>query len=153
VKQYEPSSWGLVEWDKRPGQPYYKGRTRRDLLRLWTIICDSVLEIYMEKNNIDSVRWVPGFLFSDDREAGESNENGTYLLLINPVTKEGLMKYSIRSQESWAFLIAFAVHEILHLNKEYHDEDYAGEITNLFAKVFAARKVILRRMKEVLAKD
>jgi hypothetical protein len=107
----------------------------------------------MEKRNIDSVKWIPGFLFSDDREAGEANENGTYLLLINPVTAEGLMRYSIRSQESWAFLIAFAIHEILHLNQEHHDESYAGEITDLFAKVFAARKTILRRMKEVLAKD
>ncbi len=119
---------------------------KRKLLQLWTIACSKVLEVLAEKGT--EVNYLTGFNFSS-AEASCSEEKSIHCLLVNPLTDEGKMKYSINARKSWVKLITLAIHEVCHINHNYHDEDFAGALTDLTSEVFSRYGEIIGAMKLV----
>jgi len=151
VESYNPSKWKKTEWTGRPGKPYFKGRVKRDLLRLWTVACESIIEEMFDFTPDDAISWRPGFLFSDDSGAINMKCNdGITSLLINPVDSDGKLKFHLRDMSHWAQLISLAVHEVTHIHHSYHDENWASLATELFTRAVDKRKEIVKRMKESL---
>ena len=154
VDSYDPRNWQWTEWAGRPGKPYLKGRVKRDLLRIWTIACDAVLESWLEIQQEDEISWRPGFIFSDEDLAAFSRApDGAAALLLNPVDDKGKLKFSIRKQEDWSVLITLAAHEVVHFVAGYHDENWASIMTDLVGKIMGRKKEIVRRIKDILKRD
>lgn len=81
-----------------------------------------------------------GWIFSVTAQAAykRSTEHGS-LVLLNPCKLEGKnwVKGFDTSKDSFYTLVALAVHELTHIRHGYHDEFYAGALTDNMAKVFA----------------
>ena len=152
VDSYNPQNWGMVHWDKRPDNPYMKGRVKRDLLRLWTVAIDAVLEHWLEIIDVETMSWVPGFIFSDEDDAMHQNTRETHRFLVNPVDRNGKMKFSIRQRADWGRLVALACHEVVHSHFSGHDESFATMLTELDMATRGRTAEIFRKMKAVLKK-
>jgi len=151
VDSYDPRSWCAMQFQ---GRDYMKGRCKRDLLRIWTVIVDSMLEEWLEISKQDSITWVPGFIFSESYGAYHAKENGsdTHMFLLNPVKDTGLMKFSLRNQAHWSQMLSMACHEIVHVGIGSHDEDFASALTTLNGIALAKRNDIFRKIKGLLVK-
>jgi len=152
IPSYQPDAWRVVEWDKRPGKPYMQGRHKRDLLRLWTVAVDEAVTAFLDMTDQEEMAWVPGFCFSDTSLAMRESISEGHAFLFCPVDKDGKMRFHLSKQDDWAQLIADACHEVVHTLVSPHDENYASLLTDLYAKVFADKRIIVRRMKGVLSK-
>jgi hypothetical protein len=126
------------------------GGKKKKLLAIWTAACSAALDAYTELHSDATVCWLPGFLFSDETRAQCDSENGTHSLLVNPVDSDGKFAFKISKLEDRVRLISMAIHEVAHIKYSYHDEDFAGECTELTSKVFAKLPSILRAMRAVI---
>lgn len=88
-----------------------------------------------------------GFVFDPDVEGMHEREGGQHVLYIAPaeiVQKEGKprqlkARWSFNAEGNWK-LLSVAIHEFVHFEGySYHDEAYAGRLTDLFALVLANR--------------
>jgi hypothetical protein len=149
VDFYHPANW-VYEYSQ--GRYYMKGRVRRDLLRLWTVAVDSVLSIWLEIRGQNEIAWKSGFIFSDDVEAMYLKRDYD-VFLLNPVSSDGTMKYKLTKKEDWANIVTEAIHEVTHIGRSCHDEDFAGKMTDLTKKVMGNIKKIFARIKLVLASE
>ena len=128
------------------------GSNRKKLWILWTAACAAALEALIEMGKTDgSVNWQTGFVFSDDTEAQHVVDGNAHCLLLNPVDSDGKMKFRLNNWEDRVNLIAMAVHEVVHVKQDYHDEDFASLQTELTAKVFAKLSEINKDMNRMVA--
>lgn len=146
---YVPTSWGFVPSPQKNGKRMYKGKRKKDLLKLWTVILDMVIEEHLDMIDEDFVKWQPGFVFSDSYGACylKSDYNA---FLLNPVDSDGKMNYSIRKQESWGRLLSLACHEVTHLRESYHDEEFSSLHTQLTGRMIGRVKEVFKRLSEVV---
>lgn len=81
-----------------------------------------------------------GWIFSTTAQAAyKRNNRFGSLVLLNPCKLEGnaWRKGFDTSKDSFYELVSLAVHELTHISHSYHDENYAGALTDNMAKIFA----------------
>jgi len=110
----------------------------RKLVHTWA-------SILVELHNITkkSASFSVGFVFDEDPEgsyvAGYESHNGEPIYYINPTLPGFKRRFSSKDKDK---LIAIAAHEFVHgqYGRSYHDEDFAGDLTDLMALVMKNRK-------------
>lgn len=149
IDRYNPEGWVICE---RQGVQYSKGRDLYKLIMLWKIACQSAIDALMEAHsNIPQVVWGLGWIFSDEAEASCKPIEGGHALLLNPVNKEGKMAYSLSSKEDRKKLMALAKHEVAHTVVDWHNEQFAGILTDIDVKF--DEKEVFRKMKDTIAEN
>jgi hypothetical protein len=147
IEQYNPENWIVCE---TAGKPYNKGNHLYKLLMLWKVACQGAVEALMDAfPKVDQVLWGLGWCFDDNADARCSSVTGGQALLLNPVDKEGKMRYGLRSKEDQKKLMALAKHEVAHMLVSYHNEEYASVLTEIDAHF--SEKENYRKMQEALA--
>jgi len=146
------------KWDVASG----KGRAPRALLAAWTAACSVAVEtLFKLRPATTSFDWTTGWIYSvpeqvdqGDRyrsasvEAMCQRENGDIRFLLNPVRDDGSLRYSVSDARDRQRLQALAMHEVAHVLQNYHNETYAGILTDLM-KEFETGDAN-RRMKDAV---
>ena len=142
VSKYDPANWDN------------SGGNRKKLLRQWAIVCDIVLEEWLDICGNDDVSWRPGFCFSDEAAAMKfQDESGTGCLLVNPVDKYGKLAYRLRNREDWVKLIEHACHEVTHFSYNMHNESFVSLFGELVRKAFCRIDYVFKTLKASLGKN
>lgn len=129
------------KWDIATG----KGRVPRALLSSWTAACSVAVETLMRaRPSTSDFRWTTGWVYSvpeetfqGDRsrsvsiEAMCSLKDSEYKFLLNPIKEDGVLRYSVTDAKDRQHLQALAMHEVAHVLEHYHNESYAGVLTDL----------------------
>lgn len=105
------------------------------LLQRWTRIVQACASILGVRRTIRT-----GWIFSVTAQAAyKASQSHGSLVLLNPCKLEGSawVKGFDTSKDSFYTLVSLAVHELTHIGHSYHDEAYAGALTDNMAKVFA----------------
>ena len=143
IDNYSPMNWGI---DSVNGITYNKGGHKQKLLFIWYIVCRNVLESYC-KFRETAASFSVGFVFGL-ANAMHREENDTHVFLLNPVDTDGKMKFGIRDKNDLRRMIAYARHEVTHIEEAYHNEDYARLLTEITA--LTEEKEILRLVMDYL---
>jgi hypothetical protein len=143
VNKYDPESWS------EDG-----GGNRRKLLRQWSIICDIVIEEWLEMTGADEVSWKPGFLFADDRSAcWLKDSDGVDCLLMNPVDEDGKIIFRLRDKMSWRKMLVRSSHEVTHMGCSNHNETFSSMRDGLIERVLSREEEIFKALLNSLQKD
>lgn len=111
------------------------GVDRHKFLKQWKSICDIVVEELSNLTNSDYM-WAVGFCFDDDAVAMHQKTEGISYIMINPVTNDGKMKYSINSKKDFAKMTVSAIHEFCHAaGYQLHNQDFVICYDNLLERV------------------
>lgn len=179
VYRWSPDYW------KKKGQSSGDGRGKSANLMLaaWTTMCEhavrSLMEVYPEINQGKGIRFATGFAFVRDKkeynyDLGRTVPKGTgalhtqkddvEVLLINPIRSDGKEAYDLRTEggkfgekKGLSDLAALAVHEVAHILRSRHDEEYASILTRIIAAFYhpdrqkAMRADLVRNMAAVSA--
>lgn len=146
ISSYHPKNWDLIgEHGARNGLAKFQ------LLTLWQAACECALELMLKRNLAVDIRWGVGWMFDDqdEAEAELKHEDDAVFFLLNPVKSDGSMRFGVSSRKDWNYLIGLALHEAVHIRYNYHDEDYAGLLTDLMIDAMNMPLVnIVKRMTE-----
>lgn len=144
------------KWDVETG----KGRVPRALLASWTAACSVAVETLMKhRPATGSFSWTTGWVYSVPEQIDEGDrwrsssveamcrkdDNG-FKFLLNPIRDDGTLRYSINDPKDRQRLIGLALHEVTHVLVGYHNEAFAGTMTDLMMEVDIAEAN--KRMKE-----
>ena len=141
VSKYDPANWDN------------SGSTRRKLLRQWAIVCDIVIEEWLDICGKDEISWRPGFCFSDDAEAMKfQDDSGTGCLLVNPVDSKGKLTYRLRNRNDWVRLMELACHEVTHLSHSLHNEMFSSMYGDLVRRAFCRIGYVFKTLQKSLGK-
>lgn len=147
IESYNPQKWVVCE---TAGKKYNKGGNLYKLLMLWKAACQHAIDSLMESNaSIKQISWGLGWIFSDTATARCAPIEGGSALLLNPVDSNGKLLYSLRSKKSQKRLMALAKHEVAHTVADYHDETFAGVLTDIDEQY--DEKEVFRNMAATLA--
>ena len=106
---------------------------RLKLLQKWTDACAiAVTELSIMEGKSFTFR--TGFIFSEE-DLGGCTDGPIHTLLLNPVTHDGRLKYKLTCKADLGAIQAIAAHEAIHLLESYHDERYAGKLTQLMGRI------------------
>ena len=142
MDSYNPENWVVGQTQ---GKKYNKGGNLYKLLMLWKVACQHAIDAYMSIHKEQKqISWGLGWLFADDAEAKCEPVAGGHALLLNPVDKDGRLKFSLRSKKDQKKLMAFAKHEIAHIAFSYHDESFARLMTDIDSSY--DERVVFRQM-------
>lgn len=132
--------------------PSYRPREKmssysRRLVKKWAFYLVKLHELFKRRE-----RFSVGFVFSEDSEAlYESCSERGVVYYINPVkivkqrnSNSRSMKNRFSAKDD-CLLLMTALHEFVHGECEYHDEEYAARLTNMAAVVFKNRKLFSHR--------
>lgn len=159
IDSYNPQNWDLRgERSIAHGKPYRSGLDKFKLLTMWKTACAAVIDILMEHLGLDQVSWGVGWYFGDpdgpmNHTTGARHQvrNDVHFLLLNPVNIKGTMRYSLSKKTSWATLISDAIHEVTHIAKTDHDEDFANLQSDLTERVMGKFNETMRMLGEAKA--
>lgn len=146
IDLYNPENWVVTAHGDKT---YNKGVTMYKLLMLWKVACQYAIDAMMKKHeSIAQVVWGIGWTFSDTAEAKHMSVDGGSALLLNPVDKEGKIRYGLRDQKDQKKLMALAKHEVAHTIHSWHNEEFASLLTDI-DEYFDEREVY-RAMREMI---
>lgn len=146
IDQYNPENWVVASLGDKT---FNRGFTIYKLLMLWKVSCQYAIDAMMKKHeSIAQVVWGIGWTFSDTAEAKHLSVEGGSALLLNPVDKDGKLRYSLRDQKDQKKLMALAKHEVAHTIHGWHNEDFASLLTDIDEN-FDERNVY-RAMREMI---
>ena len=100
-------------------------------------------------------RFSIGYVISDTSEALWMHTTGGDTILFNPfdIVKVGNASWTLKNKPSMTVedMVPLAIHEITHmqLRSKYHDEEYAGRLTDNMGKAYRNKKAIEKRAKEI----
>jgi len=128
-------------WDIQKG----RGRQPRSLLVAWTEACRIAVKALMKvRPSTGEFPWTTGWCYDVAREQHQGDrsrefvtkamcvsEDGRHVFMVNPVTQEGKLAFNPSSQEDRQKLQALAMHEVAHVVQDWHNETYAGILTDL----------------------
>lgn len=77
------------------------------------------------------------------------NEN-VYFFCLCPVDMDGRMKYSVCDKEDMHKLAFIALHEVCHVIDEFHNEDFANNLTYMSSILSSRMSECVGRMKNGL---
>lgn len=139
--EWNPTNWRAVLNGRYVGW-LPKFRHRAELLKAWSLACDTAaasLALITGRQYF----YLTGFVFDPTCRAlcreniGEYKGAAVNALLLNPLTEtpEGKLRewYTIRTKDGLRELCAVAVHECIHMEHYYHDEEYATLMTKIMA--------------------
>jgi len=112
-----------------------RGTAQERLLHGWSAACEIALSYVLDNTGQDSIDYSTGFLFSDENQAVCMSDSNAHALLLNPIDKRGRMKYKIGASMLPSQLLALALHEAVHSKESYHNEVFAGLLTDITALV------------------
>lgn len=129
------------KWDVSSG----KGRAPRALLAAWTAACSVAVEtLFRLRPATDGFDWTTGWVYSVPEEVHQGDryrsasveamcqrQDGDVRFLLNPVRDDGSLRYSVSDAKDRQRLQALAMHEVGHVLENYHNETYAGVLTDL----------------------
>jgi hypothetical protein len=161
VRRYSPNYW------RKKGESLEgRGMGAHMLLAAWTASCqemvDTLLKLAPGVAKEGKLDFATGFVFSkskqvwnsrtgtyDKRATGGQHQerDGVHVLLLNPVDDEGQPIYDLTKRDTRPgddkkgiqSIVALAAHEVAHIFKSYHDEDYAWILTKLIETYDEAR--------------
>jgi hypothetical protein len=146
IDLYNPENWIVAA---QGDTTYNKGFTMYKLLMLWKVACQYAIDAMMKKHeSIAQVVWGIGWTFSDTATAKHMSVDGGSALLLNPVDKDGKLRYGLRDQKDQKTLMALAKHEVAHTIHSWHNEEFASLLTDI-DEYFDEREVY-RAMREML---
>lgn len=126
-----------------------KGRAARALLSAWTAACAvSVETLIRQRPALEGFEWTTGWVYSvpEEKHLGDGerrvsvealfvqSDNVTRFLL-NPVTDDGNLRYSVSDPKDRQRLLALSMHEVSHVIADWHDETFAGTMTDLMMEI------------------
>jgi len=128
-------------WDVETG----KGRQPRALLVAWTEACGVAVETLMKvRPSVKDFDWTSGWCYDTAKQTDQGDryrdavtealcvsEDGKHAFLVNPVTEDGRLAFSPSDAGDRQKLIALAMHEVAHVVESWHNETYAGVLTDL----------------------
>jgi hypothetical protein len=130
IARYRPEYWLT-----RKGE----GKYAELLHAAWTGACRLSLEHLAQRHPHlieQSPRWATGFLFSEHMEACHTQlPDIDHVYLINPIDRDGKSAFKISDPNSLNRLAALAMHEVSHTISTWHDETYAGVLTDLMGDI------------------
>lgn len=130
-----------MNWDVSSG----KGRQPRSLLVAWTEACRAAVVALMKvRPSTSEFPWTTGWCYdvAADQHQGDRTRqyvtkalyscvDGTSAFMVNPVTQEGKLAFNPSNPEDRQKLQALAMHEVAHVVEGWHNETYAGILTDL----------------------
>jgi len=128
AKRYDASTWS---------EPGGAGRNAELLHAAWHAACRHALEALVEMHpDLQGEEWVSGFVFDSNYRAVHKELNGIrHGLLLNPVDEGGRGLFKLSDPKSMKKLISLALHEVCHCVHDWHNEDYAGLLTDLMGEI------------------
>ena len=135
---------------------------RAKVMMMWFEVCGVVIEEYLDylaENDIESdLCWGIGVTLDDYNNMAKHTEiNGVHYLLINPLDKQGNMRYAVaynteKGKSSLADMVMCAIHEVCHIRHPYHDESFVNLSDDLWRSFFVMMMTkspeIISRVKE-----
>lgn len=118
------------------------GSDRHKFLRQWKNICEIVAGELSNMYNQEYM-WAIGVCFDDEAVAMHMKTEGISYIMINPVTNEGKMKYSLNSKSDITKLTISAIHEFVHAaGNQLHNQDFVICYDGLLERVMPRLKDI-----------
>lgn len=140
ARLWNPSGWDIAV-----------GRRRRALLLAWKGAVEVAVDaLVAERPQLRRVCWTVGWTFDEGVEALCRDLGGGHVLALNPVDRDGTTKFKVSDRDSRRRLLALATHEACHVAVDGHDEDFAGLLTDLHARIDPV--VADRHMRRVAAR-
>lgn len=155
IRNYDPENW-----DPETG----KGANTRALFEAWTVACKKSIETLTKMHpSLGSIQVRTGWYFGKPTESymlGTYNDlrtaalhqkldDGTHLMLLNPVTEDGKMAYKISSKDDMYSLLTLAIHEASHVAVgSYHNQEFAYVQTELIKMMMPKAHDITKEMME-----
>lgn len=148
IDDYNPKNWGRGL--NKTNLNSNVGSHKQKLLFIWYIICRSIAEDFCKKYELEYLNFTVGWTFGSAL-AQHRYEDGVHIFLLNPLDKDGNSVFSIRDKNDLRRLIAYARHEIAHIEYSWHNEEFAGLMTELTA--ITDEKEIMKLVMEYLKGD
>jgi hypothetical protein len=132
ISNFDPTKWvHAIKKVRGEEQSYRKGSTYLKLLLAWRTAVEEAMRALLVKQSVGSVSWMIGWDFSDDTEACHVGVEGSHAICLNPVDKNGQLRYKISSRKDLMAMMALAKHEVAHVLEKYHDEDFSSLHTDI----------------------
>ena len=112
--------------------PETMGKKAKQLLTVWS----EMVKQFLILTKAYGCTFGVGFIFSDDTLAQwRKEDDGTVWFLMNPVDKDGLMRFSLSNSDDRSVMISEAGHEVCHqiITNSWHGDEYAVALTDVFA--------------------
>lgn len=114
-----------------------EGRSAELLHAAWFAACKCALRALVEiRPEIGAETFVCGFVFDKGVRAMHGRiqeiEHG---LLLNPVDENGRMAFRTSDPDDMKRMFAMAIHEVTHCIHDWHDEAFAGTMTEIMGMV------------------
>ena len=154
IKHFDPNNWSSESG---------KGKRIRMLLEAWTTACkEATYELLSNNIHMKPYQIRTGWLFTKpdriwigDMEKEyiteamhQKNEDDVNLLLLNPVDKNGKLKYKLSDDRDLIKIINLAAHEVTHMAVgSRHNEEFASVYTSLISNIMPKTQIILQKIK------
>ena len=153
VSAYDPRNWKIgyrksQATEKNPTGLYFEGLQRAKLLLIWKAMCSFAVIEAINLFDMDRVQWGVGWNFDSD-DAKHMEQEDVHYLMLNPVGRDGKMKYELRDQDDLDMLWAYAIHEAVHIKYSRHDEDYANAVTRLMGRCLKHLPALRKALRDV----
>ena len=114
-----------------------EGRSAELLHAAWFAACSCALRALVEiRPEIGREHFVCGFIFDKGiRAMHGSVQEIEHGLLLNPVDENGRMAYRTSDPDDMKRMFALAIHEVTHCIHDWHDEAFAGTMTEIMGRV------------------
>lgn len=125
-----------------------KTSTRYKLLKTWSILCQEVVGLLANLIQ-EEITYGIGWIFCDeneDRKDASCYKHNRFYLLLNPLDKEGKMRYSINRKSDLIEMLTLAIHEVSHIRVQSHNQDFAYTMTELTKRAFCKMSEIFRML-------
>lgn len=136
IPNFNPKNWThAIKRTRGTEQKWRKGATYLKLLMVWKTCCEEAVRALLEDEK-EGFSWLVGWSFCDDRlaECCPIEDGSAYALCLNPVDENGNLRYKVSSRADRMALMALAKHEVAHVRKSLHDEDYSSVHTDIDAR-------------------
>jgi hypothetical protein len=145
VGQYLPDNWRLLTVS---GRTFRKGGNIIKVLLMWHTAITYALEVSLEIFRKTDIQYGVGFVFADDRLAEHRNVTDGHVFVLNPVDRMGKLRFAVAKRASLKRLMAYAKHEVTHVEESWHGEDFS-RLREMIDIAFDEAEC-LRRMKIAL---
>lgn len=125
-------SWNPLNWRKSGGRWPADVQAKIALLRAWQECCAYMIELYAATFKVErAIRWTTGWTFSDLNFAECRKLTAGHAFLLNPLNNEGALCVNYRSIHDRKNLLGKALHEVCHIDTQYHDSVFSDRMTQM----------------------
>lgn len=137
IRRNDPRNWDVASG---------KGRQPRALLVAWTEACGVAVEAMMKvRPSMDDFSWTTGWCYDVPKETHQGDrcrevttralflrdDGGRLCFLVNPITDDARLAFNPSDAGDRQRLQALAMHEVSHAVESWHNETYAGVLTDI----------------------